>query len=1163
MNTYKHLCPHCMTTLSVDHIDELTMLVQCPICKKQLLLSDHGRSLREAPTIACIKCQHEMVYDGKAEEIVCDKCGEKFKVAKGGACIIETELYEKGQKGELPFTKFPDKVIARKNKARSIVSKCFGYGLWLAILAGIGWIVYKEATRPIPIENTLAFQDRDSLWCEFREKNPYNIQMEGIRKYPDGSYNLIISEPNPSIDQSSLVDFFEPYNSAVNIGTLSIGYDGWLKDAIVSFNGIKEKSLPKLEKKLSELLYGTNYKACFADFGTIPSYIPFSKTDLNYQVTEEELRAWFLENEEALFYCNDTTHVTTLSSALDSEKGTELLMSKAPGFVIWILNRGTCDASSFATSARQFSLDSDLILGAISTRRRVAIIGRERCESYSCMPPLRVETICTLARTTETELQQSYERNSLFAGKLPGGKDFAPIYLSKELWHTEFGSILNITDQMLKSWSENGNIDYVDFNHPKPVEWAFNKGAMKDLNASQLTYNWNTSGLGYIVEDEGYSIYALNRTGALPVSYIPGDADELSADDKAYLAEETAYDFFAELSNPHLVRVVQYMSLYQIFSNFGVRVVRTTTPLFDDGTIPSIPEALIPYGKRFLKELAKFDYRGIKTLAAEDDAVVLEEAPTKGRLLYYSDMIQLYEKGLSFSFSDGLKLFIESKVNAPTMSMSNGRNLSLKPNTYYTYEVWDNKWFRKKCLSMTSLDDIVSDCRRMKVLVGELHNASRPLYYLQNDQGVMEALVKWFAGESRNPNFEYSYSGEAQRLYEEAHKYAGLHFTFDGKDIIPDIKINERHYKDEIDDAFALFPKYSYDIHQFHQILSKKGEFNIAWCRDILVNENIHKYATWIKCPTIVESWNLTDSTTATGGHNLNSQITRFKVSDKVDAGSVKPIRGNKVLEISKQDRVSRVVDQGFLRRNARLGDSDIRGVSIPIRARASVIPSAPRKTRGYSAEEHLKIKVTESGHEINGKLYTDLTELLSDVGKFVADGESEVKKIEIQGLKTAGVDVDVYIDGVFGQLRKGSCASIPIDKYDVAHYTVETDGDVATVTIPIKPGTIKFGSTSNVRAEGLGGLTTATPSVKIKSGEVRFRVPKAHLEAFIQMIKDFISKQKGNWNEFKLKREMRQRGINPADCEEFLQLQVAKNNCIILKKGYKDVWVYSQQAIA
>ena len=1139
MNTYKHLCPHCMTTLSVDHIDELTMLVQCPICKKQLLLSDHGRSLREAPTITCIKCQHEMVYDGKAEEIVCDKCGEKFKVAKGGACIIETELYEKGQKDELPFTKLPDKVIARKNKARDIVSKCFSYGLLLAIFAGIGWIVYKEATRPIPIENTLAFQDRDSLWCEFREKNPYNIQMEGIRKYPDGSYNLIISEPNPSIVQSSLVDFFEPYNSAVNIGTQSIGYDGWLKDAIVSFNGIKEKSLPKLEKKLSKLLYGTDYKACFADFRTIPSYIPFSKTDLNYQVTEEELRAWFLENEEALVYCNDTSHVTTLSSALDSEKGISLLMSKAPGFVIWILDRGTCDASSFAISARKFSLDSDLVLGAISTRNRVAIIGRERCESYSCLPPLRVETIYTLARTTETELQQSYERNNLFAGKLPGGKDFAPIYLSKELWHTEFGSILNITDQMLKSWSENGNIDYVDFNHPKPVEWAFNIGAMKDLNVSQLTYNWNTSGLGYIVEDDGYNIYALNRTGALPVSYIPGDADEISADDKTYLAEETAYDFFAELSNPYLVRVVQYMSLYQIFSNFNVRV-RTTTPLFNESTIPSIPEAMIPYGKRLLKDMAKFDFRGIKTVAEEFGISVLEDAPVKGQLLSYSEKIQLYEKGLLMTLDDGSQLFMDV-------------------NGYVAYEGWNNKWLRKKCSNKAAIDRFFSECSFMR----KLHEVSSPLYYLQNDQGVMESLVKWFAGEFRNPNFEYSYSGEAQRLYEEAHKNASIHFSFNGKDIIPEIKKNERHYKDEIKDAFALFPKYSSEIHHFHQILSKKGEFDIAWCRDILVNENTHKYATWIKCPTIVESWSLTDSTTATGGHNLNSQITRFKVSDKVDAGSVKPIRGNKVLEISKQDRTNRVVDQGFLRRNARLGDSDIRGISIPIRARASVIPSAPRKTRGYSAEEHLKINVTESGHEINGKLYTDLTELLLDVGKFVADGESEVKKIEIQGLKTAGVDVDVYIDGVFGQLRKGSCASIPIDKYDVAHYTVETDGDVATVTIPIKPGTIKFGSTSNVRAEGLGGLTTATPSVRIKSGEVRFRVPKAHLEAFIQMIKDFIARQKGYWNEFKLKREMKQRGINPADCEEFLQLQVARNNCIILIKGYNDVWAISQQAIA
>lgn len=1067
MNTYKHLCPHCMTTLSVEHIDELTMLVQCPICQKQLLLSDHGRSLREAPTIACIKCQHEMVYDGKAEEIVCDKCGEKFKVAKGGACIIETELYEKGQKGELPFTKFPDKVIARKNKARSIVSKCFGYGLWLAILAGIGWIVYKEATRPIPIENTLAFQDRDSLWCEFREKNPYNIQMEGIRKYPDGSYNLVISEPSPAISIDRLSEVFEPYNASITTKKHPLGYDGWLKDAIICFNNIKEKDLPTLEIKVTKTLYGTDYKAHFADFSNIPQLVAFANEDLNYQVTEEELRQWFIYDEEPLQFIDDSSKVTTLSAVLSSPNNGAngrmlLLQTKEPGFVIWVLNRSKCYASLLRVAARKFALDSDLILGAIASKEKVAIIGRERSASYMCMPPLRSETIDILARTDKQELGQSFEWLSLFSGKLPGGKDFCPVYLSDELWHTEFGSILIITDQMIKSWSENGLNDYVRFDYPKPVDWAFASGAHKELKANELTYNWNTSGLGYIVEDEGYSVFALNRTGSLPVSYIPGEAHKTSKDSPVYRAEETAFDFFSFLSNPLLIREVQYTALYQIFHSFGIGVNSDETANTDILPMPSLK--LLEYGKSIVEEIRDFEDVGLEKIVSHNHIDVVEKDPFH-------------------------RVFLD--VFYPYYTLSDGSKVYKAHDNEYLYELYGNlsqsKWLQKKCYSKKQVNEFASICslvNTLSVLSQEL--LSRGWYYGLSNCG----------------------------------DYLKLYLTYTGRSL------------------------------------------DMQGIRNGLVEENKSKYREWIKCPTIVESWLLRDSTTAIGGHNLDSKVTFFKVGSE-NQGKVNKVDENDALEISRQDRQNRVVDQAFLRRVARLGDSDIRGVSIPTRTRASVIPSAPRKTRGFSVEEHLKIKVTESGHEINGKLYTDLTELLSDVGKFVADGESDVKKIEIQGLKTAGVDVDVYVDGVFGQLRKGSCASIPIDKYDVAHYTVETDGDVATVTIPIKPGTIKFGSTSNVRADGLGGLTTATPSVKIKSGEVRFRLPKAHLEAFIQMIKDFISKQKGYWNEFKLKREMKQRGINPADCEEFLQLQVAKNNCIILIKGYKDVWVYSQQAIA
>ena len=84
--------------------------------------------------------------------------------------------------------------------------------------------------------------------------------------------------------------------------------------------------------------------------------------------------------------------------------------------------------------------------------------------------PLRTESILTLASAHTADLGQSYERTRVFAGKLASGgdagRDWAPIYLSDQLVDTEVGSLLNLTDQILKSWSQAGQVDYDNF----PIE---------------------------------------------------------------------------------------------------------------------------------------------------------------------------------------------------------------------------------------------------------------------------------------------------------------------------------------------------------------------------------------------------------------------------------------------------------------------------------------------------------------------------------------------------------------------------------------------------------------------------------------------------------------------------------------------------------------------
>ena len=86
---------------------------------------------------------------------------------------------------------------------------------------------------------------------------------------------------------------------------------------------------------------------------------------------------------------------------------------------------------------------------------------------------------------------------------------------------------------------------------------------------------------------------------------------------------------------------------------------------------------------------------------------------------------------------------------------------------------------------------------------------------------------------------------------------------------------------------------------------------------------------------------------------------------------------------------------------------------------------------------------------------------------------------------------------------------------------------------------------------------------MNIKGGEVVFKVPKNKLQAFLKLIEDFLAKQKGYWNEFKIKMEMKRRGINPIDCEERTKLRVAKAY-IINKFNTEDyVWTIHEKSIA
>lgn len=566
----------------------------------------------ENEVIVCKKCGEKFTVDTTSleeKEVVCPKCGATMRVFNAGnrsiSYVISNGLYMAAENDAIPVKKKKTLSYRLTNLANSYLRipkrKRVAFFLSVAIVAAIGFLIW-HFTRPLPVEETMAFQNKEEIWQEYRDKNPFNFQSIGIKKCEDGSYVVILSEPSDRLMPEQIEKFFSKYHSIVSYSEKKLGYDGWLKDVVVALNGLRDYHFNSFVSRLNNLFYGTKYKPYYIDLNSIPKHTDFSAQNINYQISAEEIRSWFIENKESLISVDGRTK-GCLSDCMEKDG---LYYSESPGFVVWIINTEDLSEKKFRDISYRFSVDSDLIFGAVKKNNHVAIIARERSIPVTEMTPMRTEIMLMLATTDKDELSQSYERNNVFAGKLPGGKDYAPILLSEELWHTEYGSILNITDQMLKSWSENGKVEYEEFIYPQPVDWAFEDGAVVELGVLELTYNWNTSGAGYEIEPTKecpVQIYAVNRTGSLPVSYIPGDTDSISENDQIYLFEEKAYDFFSNLNSPELCKVVQYASFYQICHNLGVKVDLDSDPVYYDVTTCSLEHEM----ESLLNSIRRYD----------------------------------------------------------------------------------------------------------------------------------------------------------------------------------------------------------------------------------------------------------------------------------------------------------------------------------------------------------------------------------------------------------------------------------------------------------------------------------------------------------------------------------------------------------------------------
>ncbi|HET9627071.1 MAG TPA: hypothetical protein VFP84_37185 [Kofleriaceae bacterium] len=426
---------------------------------------------------------------------------------------------------------------------------------------------------------TCSQADRDAataVWTKLRKDDyPYHLQAVALSPpFPSGCRALIIAEPPPTLSLADLKAVAPRLLAGAEIQQHTIGYDGWSRDVVVTLPVVGDAELKTLLADLHVALFGTAYRMSVLDTATpAPAYDP-AVAPLDIAIGPGELRRWLLE-EPTSFTSLGSASATTFKDLLASRRA-DVYLDETHGLIVWTVPRGTSIAE-LASVFRQFTLESDLIVGAMASPTTVAIVARQRAIDPRVLPPLRFETASLLAAAhSQARLQQSYDRTNLLAGKLDDQQDWAPIFLSPELIDTEYGSLLNIADQFLKSWSENGTVRYVNFNYPSPRKWAFAQPVSTLTRAESFRFNWNTANTGAVIAIDHVDVFWLRRTGALHVSYFvnesqsdPGPATSSKPSGTESL-EEQAYQFFAETQTPMLARVVQYNALFQIFARFDI-----------------------------------------------------------------------------------------------------------------------------------------------------------------------------------------------------------------------------------------------------------------------------------------------------------------------------------------------------------------------------------------------------------------------------------------------------------------------------------------------------------------------------------------------------------------------------------------------------------------
>ena len=431
-----------------------------------------------------------------------------------------------------------------------------------------------------------------SKWQEFRNDHPYPVQTFAGSRIGGERALLVLSEPPPDLGHNDATtiaaNVFQGLHPDVSTRRWQIGPDGYVEDVLVAFDAPALKSddlltSADIKDRIASLHLAWFGTSCGGDVEIInDGNARVMGAAPNLDINAKEVGDWLTDPAESWTSIEEPAAAAQTWSDLAGAHAQGAYLSHNSQLVLFTFDHSVLDdASQLAAlrpAFRRFAVSTDAVVGAVWARGgtgQVAFLGRRRTHPLSQIEPLRFETFVTLVSTTSDELAQSYERTTAAAGRLQTeNRDWAPIYLSQDLRDSEFGSLLNVTDQMLKGWSQHGETSYLTFAYPRtPAQYPFDRPlssiVMERTKSQETLFNWNTTGAAAAVDRGDLTVLIVGKTGSLPIDYgadiagHPGDPKFGMLQDQ----EKRAYQYFSGLGDPNLSRVVQYTMIYQALRN--------------------------------------------------------------------------------------------------------------------------------------------------------------------------------------------------------------------------------------------------------------------------------------------------------------------------------------------------------------------------------------------------------------------------------------------------------------------------------------------------------------------------------------------------------------------------------------------------------------------